>query len=117
MLINSANLMGQGPEPLPYRGFGRVHLEAGMPLNGEGAMALYVQDSSELVSSETRDTLFEVDADADLDLRATISWIDRAASSLSAVQLVNNLDLRGESEDGGCSFPVTNQSPEKSSSA
>lgn len=95
MLINSANLMGGGSEPSSYRGFGRIHLEAGMPLNGDGAMALFVNDRSEIGSDQYRRVLLDVDADAGLELRTTLSWIDPAASSVSAVQLVNDLDLRG----------------------
>lgn len=111
MLINSANLMGQGADPLPYRGFGRIHLEAGMPLNGEGDMALFVQES-ELSSDKLRATFFEVDADAELELRATLSWTDPAGSTSSVEQLVNNMDIRGESGDGGRRFPDDTQSAE-----
>lgn len=45
MLINSANLMGGSSEPDGDRGFGRVHLEEGMPLDGAGTMTLFVADS------------------------------------------------------------------------
>lgn len=96
MLINSANLMNEGGEPTPYRGFGRIHLEAGMPLGGNGDMALYVQDSASIGSGQYKTIFFNVDPDAGLELRVTLSWIDPAATSMSAVQLVNNLDLRGE---------------------
>lgn len=96
MLINSANLMGGGSEPMSYRGFGRIHLEAGMPLNGDGALALFVEDMAEVESDGYKRIMLNVDADAGLELRATLSWIDPAASSVSAVQLVNDLDLRGE---------------------
>ncbi|CAM9533797.1 unnamed protein product [Scytosiphon promiscuus] len=94
MLINSANLMNEGGEPTAYRGFGRIHLEAGMPLGGSGDMALYVQDSASIGTGQYKTIFFNVDADAGLELRVTLSWIDPAASSLSAVQLVNDLDLR-----------------------
>lgn len=96
MLINSANLMGQGTEPLAFRGFGRIHLEAGMPLAGDGAMTLYVQDSFTLESNQMLQTFFEVNVEEGLELRATISWNDPAATSFSSKQLVNDLDLRGE---------------------
>lgn len=95
MLINSANLMGGGSEPSSYRGFGRIHLEAGMPVNGEGAMALFVEDQAEVGTDDYTSVMLNVDVDAGLELRATLSWIDPAASSVSAVQLVNDLDLRG----------------------
>lgn len=96
MLINSANLLGDSSEPSSYRGFGRIHLEAGMPYNGEGPMALLVKDQAEVRTDSFNSVYLSVDADAGLDLRATLSWIDPAASSISAVQLVNNLDLRGD---------------------
>jgi len=101
MLINSANLLGGSSEPSSYRGFGRIHLEAGMPYNGEGPMALFVEDRAEIGTDRHNNVRLSVDADARLDLRATLSWIDPAASSISAVQLVNNLDLRGESRLNG----------------
>ena len=47
MLINSADLMGESSEPDGFRGFGRVHLEAGMPLDGRDNMALFVADAFE----------------------------------------------------------------------
>ena len=102
MLINSANLMGGSTNPDKYRGFGRIHLEAGMPLKGSGEMALFVADSGNTqIKEKTKiQYLFDVDASAGLDFRATLSWIDPAASTLSAVQLVNDLDLRVISPSG-----------------
>lgn len=102
MLINSANLLGESAEPSDYRGFGRIHLEAGMPLEGEGSMALFVADSDDTSIEEETFTnyLFDVDADAGLELRATVSWIDPPATSLSSTQLVNNIDLRVISPSG-----------------
>ena len=107
MLINSANLMGGSTNPDNFRGFGRIHLEAGMPLKGDGEMALFVVDSGDTKISEKtkKQWLFDVDATADLDLRATLSWIDPAATTLSAVQLVNDLDLRIISP-GGTKFTM-----------
>lgn len=97
MLINSANVMGGGNEPNTERGFGRIHLEAGMPLGGAGDMALFVADSSahEVYPNGKTKFFFNVDPAAGLELRATVSWSDPAASSLSGDQLVNDLDLRG----------------------
>lgn len=102
MLINSANLMGGSTNPDNYRGFGRIHLESGMPLKGNGEMALFVADSGNTdIKEKTKiQYLFDVDAGADLDFRATLSWIDPAATTLSAVQLVNDLDLRVISPSG-----------------
>lgn len=102
MLINSANPMGGSTNPDKYRGFGRIHLEAGMPLKGNGEMALFVADSGNTkIKEKTKiQYLFDVDASAGLDFRATLSWIDPAASTLSAVQLVNDLDLRVISPSG-----------------
>lgn len=102
MLINSANLMGGSEEPDRYRGFGRVHLEAGMPMYGEGNLALLVVDSlyaSIKENSEVTYTIW-VDADAGLELRATLSWIDPPASSVSAKLLLNDLDLSLIAPDG-----------------
>lgn len=102
MLINSANLMGDTSEPGNFRGFGRIHLEAGMPLSGEGKMALFVADAGDTAidSSTYTQYLFDVDAEAGLDMRATLSWIDPAATTMSAMQLVNDLDLRVISPNG-----------------
>lgn len=62
MLINSANLMGGSSEPDGERGFGRVHLEAGMPLGGDANKTLFVAESSVTDLSEfTQDNYtFEV---------------------------------------------------------
>lgn len=95
MLINSANLMGGDSEPDSHRGFGRVHLEAGMPLKGEGARALFVADANNTVVTERsqEEYLFDVNGTAGLDLRVTLSWIDPATSPFSSVQLAHDLDL------------------------
>lgn len=87
--------MGESSEPDGFRGFGRIHLEAGMPLAGEGSLVLFVADASSTSIPElTRQEYnFDVDADAELDLRVTLSWIDIPASTFSAVQLVHDLDL------------------------
>lgn len=102
MLINSANLMGGSSEPDGFRGFGRVHLEQGITLEGEGDMALFVADAANTSISELtqHEYLFDVDGDAGLDLRATLSWIDPAATALSAKQLVHDLDLAVRSPSG-----------------
>ena len=102
MLINSANLMGGSSEPDGYRGFGRVHLEQGMPLGGEGSLVLFVADAAstsipELTKQEHR---FDVDGEAGLDFRVTLSWIDPGAASLSVKQLVHDLDLAVSSPSG-----------------
>lgn len=87
--------MGGDSEPDGFRGFGRVHLEAGMPLAGDGDLVLFVADANTTSTPElTRQEYnFDVDADAGLDLRVTLSWIDPPASTFSAVQLVHDLDL------------------------
>lgn len=102
MLINSANLMGGSAEPGNFRGFGRIHLDAGMPLKGEGQLALFVADAGNTAIAEDSSWsyYFEVDATAGLELRATLSWIDPPASSMSTVQLINDLDLRVSSPAG-----------------
>eukprot|EP00904_Undaria_pinnatifida_P010989 jgi/Undpi1/701/HiC_scaffold_10.g04165.m1 len=100
MLINSANLMGGSSEPNGERGFGRIHLEKGMPLDGEGDLALFVADSAFLPELNSQEFYFDVDASAGLDFRATLSWIDPPASSSSVTQLVHDLDLVVESPSG-----------------
>lgn len=94
--------MGGASEPDGYRGFGRIHLEQGMPLNGEGDLALFVADSANTSISEfsRHDYLFEVDAATDIDFRATLSWIDHPATTFSGVQLVHDLDLAVVSPSG-----------------
>ncbi|CAN0100531.1 unnamed protein product, partial [Ascophyllum nodosum] len=95
LLINSANLMGESSDPDYFKGFGRIHMEAGMPLGGEGDLALFVADSANTNIAErtTQQYLFDVDSDAGLELRATISWIDPAATTFSEKQLIHDLDL------------------------
>lgn len=102
MLINSANLMGGSSEPDGFRGFGRVHLEQGIPLDGEGSMALFVADAANTSIPELtqQEYLFDVDGDAGLDFRVTLSWIDPAATAFSAIQLVHDLDLAVSSPSG-----------------
>lgn len=95
LLINSANLMGGSSDPNYSRGFGRIHMDAGMPLDGQGDLVLFVADAAKTnISEQSRqEYLFDVDGAAGLDLRATISWIDPAATTFSAKQLVHDLDL------------------------
>ena len=95
MLINSANLMGGSSEPDGFRGFGRVQLDAGMPLDTAGALGLLVVDSATTSIDSYGDNteVINIDGDADLDLRVTLAWIDPPTTVLSAVQLVNDLDL------------------------
>ncbi len=100
MLINSANLMGGSSEPDGDRGFGRVHLEAGLPLDGAGFRGLLVVDSSTASVAEGTnvDYTFVTDSsdsseDDAVEFRATLAWTDPPASSVSTRQLVNDLDL------------------------
>ncbi|CAN0227366.1 unnamed protein product [Scytosiphon promiscuus] len=102
MIINSANLMGGSSEPDGFRGFGRVHLEAGMPMNGDGDTGLLVLDSSETTIGSYGENTYVVgvDGDAGGDLRATLCWIDPPATSLSAIQLLHDLDLVVQAPSG-----------------
>lgn len=102
ILINSANLMGGSSEPDGFRGFGRVHLEAGVPLNGSGYSGLFVVDSNDTSISQdsVEDYTFELSGDKDVEFRATLAWIDPAASTLSSAQLVHDLDLTVISPSG-----------------
>ena len=95
MIINSANLMGGSSEPDGVRGFGRVHLEAGMPLDRTGAPGLLVADAAttSIGSNGENTEVIDMNGDAGLDLRVTLAWIDPPTTALSAMQLVNDLDL------------------------
>ena len=95
MLINSADLMGESSEPDGFRGFGRVHLEAGMPLDGRDDMALFVADAlkTELAENTTDEYHFEMVSGKELELRVTLAWIDPPVTAESAAQLINDLDL------------------------
>ena len=94
--------MGGSTEPDGHRGFGRIHLEAGMPLAGNGSLVLFVTDAANTTIPElTRQEYnFDVDADAGLEFRATLSWIDPPATALSAEQQVHDLDLAVISPSG-----------------
>lgn len=87
--------MGGSSEPNGERGFGRIHLEKGMPLAGNGSLVLFVADAANTTIPElTRQEYnFTVDGDAGVDFRATLSWIDPPTATLSRVQLVHDLDL------------------------
>lgn len=102
MLINSANLMGGSSEPDGSRGFGRVHLEAGLPLEGLGDVGLFVADSSKAsVAQEAVDTyIFETTEGDSGEFRATLAWIDPPATTTSAAQLIHDLDLAVLSPSG-----------------
>ena len=92
--------MGGSSEPDGFRGFGRIHLEMGMPLDGKGSLALFVADQASLPELSSQEFVFDVDADEGLDFRATLSWIDPPASSVAGVQLVHDLDLEVVSPSG-----------------
>ena len=94
MLINSADLIGS-PEPNGNRGFGRVHLKAGMPFDGRDDMALFVADAlkTELAENTTDEYHFEMVSGKELELRVTLAWIDPPVTAESAAQLINDLDL------------------------
>ena len=92
--------MGGSSEPDEFRGFGRIHLDRGMPLGGEGSLALFVADRAALPELDSQEFFFDVDADAGLDFRASLSWIDPPCTALASVQLVHDLDLEVESPSG-----------------
>lgn len=102
MLVNSANLMNGSTEPDGHRGFGRVHLETTMPLNGEGDRALFVADSSTttLEGYQGHKYFFDLVPNTGIELRATLAWNDPPASSLSPVLLIHDLNLKVMSPDG-----------------
>ena len=102
MLINSADLMGESSEPDGFRGFGRVHLAAGMPLDGLGNMAIFVADAFEIELDEytTDEYHFDMLPGTDLEVRATLAWIDPPATAEASTQLINDLDLTVVGPDG-----------------
>lgn len=102
MLINSADLMGGSSEPDGLRGFGRVYLEAGMPLEGSGDTALFVVDAAERSIDENAadEYSFTLNSNTSLEFRATLAWIDPAATVTSTVQLIHDLDLTVVSPSG-----------------
>ncbi|CAM9309050.1 unnamed protein product [Choristocarpus tenellus] len=101
ILINSANLMGGDSEPNGFTGFGWVHLEAGLPLNGDGNHTLFVADSlfANVYSGRNDTYEFEMD-ESGVEIRATLTWMDPEADEFSFVQLLNDLDLTVTSPSG-----------------
>jgi len=102
MLVNSADLMGGSSEPDGYRGFGRVHLQGVLPVDGEGDMGLFVVDAlkTSIADCTVDEYSFEVASGTGLDFRATLSWIDPPAEVESFIQLINDLDLTVVAPDG-----------------
>ncbi|CAN0071887.1 unnamed protein product, partial [Ectocarpus sp. 4 AP-2014] len=92
MIINSAHLMGGNCEPNGLRGFGRVHLEAGMPIDGVGETGLLAVEATICSNGEITE-LVTGDGDARAELRATLIWLDPPTTALSAQQLQHDLDL------------------------
>ena len=89
--------MGGSSEPDGFRGFGRIHLEQGLPLKGVGNRGLLVVDSStaSVAGGSTIHYMFRTSSSDDdiVEFRATLAWTDPPASTLSAKQLVHDLDL------------------------
>lgn len=102
MLINSAHLMGGSSEPDGIRGFGRIYLAAGLPINGTGDIGLFVADSGNTSISQNavREVHFALTDDDTRELRATLTWIDPPSSKISGKQLVHDLDLTVTSPSG-----------------
>lgn len=94
--------MGGSSEPDNYRGFGRVHLEAGLPLEGSGQTALFVADSmnTSATSGELTSFAFETVESEGVEFRATLAWIDPPASAMAVQQLIHDLDLLVTSPSG-----------------
>lgn len=102
MLVNSADLMGGSSEPDGFRGFGRVHLEGGLPLGAEGDMALFVVDAfeTEIEERTIHEYDFELLPNTGLELRASLSWLDPPVSADASQQMLNDLDLTLVAPDG-----------------
>ena len=98
--------MGESSEPDALRGFGRVPLEAGMPLSGLGNMVLFVADAfdTELDEYTTDEYHFHIVSGTDLELRATLAWIDPPATAEASTQLINDLDLTVVEPDVSTSY-------------
>lgn len=73
-----------------------------MPVGGAESLVLYVADSANTSIAELtqHEYAFDVDAEAALDFRATLSWIDPPTTALAVVQLVNDLNLAVVSPNG-----------------
>ena len=73
-----------------------------MPLAGQGDLVLFVADAANtsITGLSTQNYSFNINGDAGLDLRATISWIDPALASFSMKLLVHDLDLEIISPNG-----------------
>lgn len=102
MLINSADLMGESSEPDGFRGFGRVHLEGGLPMGAEGDLALFVVDAfdTDIEERTIHEYRFELLPNTGLELRATVSWLDPPVSAEASQQMLNDLDLTLVAPDG-----------------
>lgn len=102
MLVNSADLMGGGSEPDGMRGFGRVNLEAGLPLDGIGDMGLLVIDAFDTAIEEYTVHKYSLDIipDTGIELRATLAWIDPPVDLAASTQLLNDLDLTVSAPNG-----------------
>lgn len=94
--------MGDGSEPDGDRGFGRVHLETGVPLNGESDIGLFVADSNwtAITSDSTVSYYFAIYEHDVGEFRATLTWMDPPSATISSVQLQHDLDLKVTSPDG-----------------
>lgn len=106
MLVNSADLMGGSSEPDGFRGFGRVHLEGGVPLGAEGDLGLFVADAFETEIEEytVHDYRFELLPNTGLELRATLAWLDPPVSADASQQMLNDLDLTIVAPDGSTKY-------------
>lgn len=102
MLVNSADLMGGSSEPDGFRGFGRVHLEGGLPLGAEGDLSLFVADAfeTEIEDHTIHEYRFEILPNTGLELRASLSWLDPPVLAEASQQMLNDLDLTLVAPDG-----------------
>ena len=73
-----------------------------MPLGGMDNMALFVADAfeTELDEYTTDEYHFEMVSGGELELRATLVWIDPPATAEASTQLINDLDLTVVGPDG-----------------
>lgn len=73
-----------------------------MPLGGDEGLVLFVADSANISIPELtqHEFVFDVDAEAGIDFRVTLSWIDPPTTAFAAVQLVNDINLAVVSPGG-----------------
>lgn len=125
MLLNSGeNMTGAQNFPGMDQGWGRINLNAVLPLPGDKEKLSVVDEGSGFSSSSEAPQVFTFTVrDTSQPLKVTLSWTDAPSSPAATTNLVNNLDLivegprrtffgnvfrRGESVAGGSADALNN---------